>query len=541
MVEFDDRQHRLTLRLLYCGAPGAGLRSNLEQIRRVCGAVGEPAGESEYRPLPALQLCEDRVCLAVEMASAALGDSVSEPVSRALDVADAIVFVADRRRDRLRHNLVAWAALLERLRIAGRRLDDVTLVLQWNRTAEGEQQSVSALEAALQVGGRPAFEADASEGFGVGKCFNEAIRRAANRAWQVLELYRHVDRGAFASAVDGALANISARPRPSTPTPEATEEDPATVEQTELDERDDASSAEADDATPAARTDERAADPAEDKSLEAEEPPCAPDAPKPQAEPSALTTRPWLLWARELLERSQQFEQARRQARQALDQDVDDLRGVLQFLGRFTCLAERHRVEDPELDAALLQAPSILHTLRGWTSKLQTRIERNLQSVATELVELEEPLTEALTLCAGRLRQRGLDARWGALPVVRGSSAAYTVALAELLRFAARHFDGADCLRITCRSSSRGHSLRVEGPFAVDPSAVIDLAPAAETLQSQGARIRVVESSGKVARLYVRIPIRGRRTPVSLVTGREQFATAPVAPAAGDLVSPSAR
>ena len=80
---------------------------------------------------------------------------------------DGIVFVADSQQSKFQENIDMMENLRENLAEYKMSLDDVSLVLQWNKRDLPEIVPVEELEKALNQKGVPSFEAVAVEGTGV--------------------------------------------------------------------------------------------------------------------------------------------------------------------------------------------------------------------------------------------------------------------------------------------------------------------------------------------------------------------------------------
>lgn len=80
---------------------------------------------------------------------------------------DGIIFVADSQTERMEENLESMKNLKKNLEIQGYRLEDVPLVLQYNKRDLPNASSVSELRASLNDLNAPDYEATASAGKGV--------------------------------------------------------------------------------------------------------------------------------------------------------------------------------------------------------------------------------------------------------------------------------------------------------------------------------------------------------------------------------------
>lgn len=84
-----------------------------------------------------------------------------------LDGADGVVFVADSDPRREEANIASMESLVSNVESYGRTMDDLPLVLQWNKRDLPKTLSIKILERTLNPSGRPTVEASALAGMGV--------------------------------------------------------------------------------------------------------------------------------------------------------------------------------------------------------------------------------------------------------------------------------------------------------------------------------------------------------------------------------------
>ena len=89
---------------------------------------------------------------------------------------DAVIFVADSGQGKMEENLESLENLRENLREYGLSLDEMPWVIQYNKRDLPNAYSKEELEAALNPGGVPSFEAVATTGDGVFECFRGTAR-----------------------------------------------------------------------------------------------------------------------------------------------------------------------------------------------------------------------------------------------------------------------------------------------------------------------------------------------------------------------------
>ena len=80
---------------------------------------------------------------------------------------DGIVFVVDSQLDRMDANLESFENLKENLKLVGKSLDDIPVILQYNKRDLPFLASVAQLQSEFNVANKPFFEAVAHRGDGV--------------------------------------------------------------------------------------------------------------------------------------------------------------------------------------------------------------------------------------------------------------------------------------------------------------------------------------------------------------------------------------
>jgi signal recognition particle receptor subunit beta len=175
MPAVQPDQKTVTFKIVYCGTPLSGKTTNLRTIHSRL----DPAGRGD---LVALSTHRDRTLffdfLALETA-AIPGYQISfhlytvpgqivynATMQLVLHQADGVVFVADSQLDRQRENLQAMQNLEANLRLNGRSIDSIPLVLQYNKRDLTNLAPVEYMEFLLNQRAQrcPSFSADASRG-----------------------------------------------------------------------------------------------------------------------------------------------------------------------------------------------------------------------------------------------------------------------------------------------------------------------------------------------------------------------------------------
>ncbi len=163
-------------RIVYWGVHGAGKRTNL----RVIHAKLRPDHRGELRDVPTrldpttsyallpIELGEvGGVRTRIQVLTAPAGAEQAPTRKQLLDRADGVVFVADAQRERLGENLACFEELRTALSAYGRALEQVPLVIQYNKRDLSDPYVLEELHRKLGMRGVAAFEAVAREGTAV--------------------------------------------------------------------------------------------------------------------------------------------------------------------------------------------------------------------------------------------------------------------------------------------------------------------------------------------------------------------------------------
>jgi len=94
---------------------------------------------------------------------------------------DGVVFVADAQRDRIGDNERSLAELADTLQRQGRSLDDIPLVLQYNKVDLATALTTAQLDARYNARGIPAIVASALTGHGVAETLQTIVRGVVER------------------------------------------------------------------------------------------------------------------------------------------------------------------------------------------------------------------------------------------------------------------------------------------------------------------------------------------------------------------------
>ncbi len=197
-------------RIVYWGADGAGKRTNL----RVIHAKLRPDHRGELRWLPTrLDPSVTYATLPIELGEVggvrtriqivAVPGEPDQVATRKqlLDRTDGVVLVLDARREKLDENLASFDELKSALAAYGRRLDEMPLVVQYNKRDLADPYALEDLHRKLAMRGVAAFEAVAKDGTGVLQTLTTISKR----------VIRHLrDRAADPAAAPAAAKPASA-------------------------------------------------------------------------------------------------------------------------------------------------------------------------------------------------------------------------------------------------------------------------------------------------------------------------------------------
>ncbi|MCZ7584983.1 MAG: GTPase domain-containing protein [Deltaproteobacteria bacterium] len=185
-MAFVNRKTReLNAKIVYVGAPGAGKTQNLRTIAKRTEekhkgefvALGQGSGKTNYFEFIPIFIGRVRG-FHMRLHLYALPGRSGYAASRRMIMkgADAVVFVADSDPAHLQDNL-EWLKTL-RAELGGA---DVPVVFQFNKRDLHNAISSEQLKGMLGVNGHPAFEAVATQGYGVLDTLKAAARTVLDR------------------------------------------------------------------------------------------------------------------------------------------------------------------------------------------------------------------------------------------------------------------------------------------------------------------------------------------------------------------------
>lgn len=230
MVQINFAQKSVTVKIVYYGPGMSGKTTNLE-------IVHQRAPEPNKGDLTSISTDGDRTLffdfMPLDLGTVAgmrtqfqiytVPGQVYYNSTRKLVLqgVDGVIFIADSSASMLQENLESLANLQENLREYGKDIDEIPMVIQYNKRDLPDAMSVEKLEQHLNQRGAPSFEAIASSGQGVFPTLKALAARVLDSI--------HEQTGASTGARPAAAAPSQApamTPPISTPAPSASSEVP---------------------------------------------------------------------------------------------------------------------------------------------------------------------------------------------------------------------------------------------------------------------------------------------------------------------------
>lgn len=176
MAKVSSEGAEVNARIVYWGIEGAGKRTSLANVATKLrpdhrGSMQEtptrfdPSVSYTVMPIELGEIAGLRT--RIEMV-AVPGEPEHAPTRKQLlDQVDGVVFVADSRRERLEENVASFEELRKSLADYARPIDEMPLVIQYNKRDLADPYDIEELHRRLEVGNAAAFEAVATEGTGL--------------------------------------------------------------------------------------------------------------------------------------------------------------------------------------------------------------------------------------------------------------------------------------------------------------------------------------------------------------------------------------
>lgn len=212
MIEFDEVQKKLVLKLVYYGPALSGKTSNLLCLHDILQQDGR--GE-----LMMLDTTDDRTIyfdllpffyeapsgLKIKLKVYTVPGQVRHDTTRkaVLQRADGVVFVADSRISQQAVNAESFANLEQNLALVGLDIEKLPLVIQFNKRDLPELVTEEELRTTWEPTGLPVLMASALQGWGVLETFQAAVEGLFDSLDQKLQLLRRfqVNKEGFVQAL----------------------------------------------------------------------------------------------------------------------------------------------------------------------------------------------------------------------------------------------------------------------------------------------------------------------------------------------------
>ena len=163
-------------RIVFWGMPGAGKSTNLATIHsklrpdhrgrlETIPTRLDPTVGYEVLPIELGEIAGVRT--RIHVVAVPGGAEHASTRKQLLDEVDGVVLVVDSRRDCIDDNLASFEELRAALTAYGKRLDELPLVIQYNKQDLSDPFAMEELHRKLEVKGAAVFESVASEGTGV--------------------------------------------------------------------------------------------------------------------------------------------------------------------------------------------------------------------------------------------------------------------------------------------------------------------------------------------------------------------------------------
>jgi hypothetical protein len=220
MAEVHAERGEVNARIVYWGPEGSGKTTNVRAIHR--SLKPDHRGRLAHVPTP-LDPTQSYEMLPIELGEmgglrtrlqiiAVPGAPEQAPTRKQLlDRVDGVVFVVDAQRERIDDDIASFEELRRALSAYGRSLEDVPLVIQYNKRDRADAYALEELHRKLAVEGAAAFEAVATEAVGVLQTLTTISKR----------VIRHLRDQPAAGQPEAPAAPSPARAVPAAPRPSA--------------------------------------------------------------------------------------------------------------------------------------------------------------------------------------------------------------------------------------------------------------------------------------------------------------------------------
>jgi signal recognition particle receptor subunit beta len=176
MAKVSAESAEVNARIVYWGVEGAGKRTSLQNVatklrpdhRGEMRSVPTPLDPSVSFTVLPIELGDiGGVRTRIEMVATPGGPEQAPTRKQLLDQVDGIVFVVDSQRERVEENVASLEELRKALADYARSIEQVPLVVQYNKRDLTDPYGLEELHRRLSLGDATVFEAVATEGSGL--------------------------------------------------------------------------------------------------------------------------------------------------------------------------------------------------------------------------------------------------------------------------------------------------------------------------------------------------------------------------------------
>jgi signal recognition particle receptor subunit beta len=228
MARVSPEAAEVNARIVYWGIAGAGKRTSLANVAtklradhrgemREVPTRFDPSVTFSVLPIELGEIAGMRT--RIEMV-AVPGEPEQAPTRKLLlDEVDGVVFVVDSQRERMDENVASFEELVKALGDYARRIEDMPLVVQYNKRDLTDPYAIEELHRRLGVGNAAAFEAVATNGTGL----LQTLSTISKKVIRTLRGQSFEDGAAPAAAASQPATRVAAPPAPlaSAPAPAA--------------------------------------------------------------------------------------------------------------------------------------------------------------------------------------------------------------------------------------------------------------------------------------------------------------------------------
>lgn len=202
MIEYDEQENRMVLKIVYYGPAMSGKTTNLLRLHDLISREGR--GELMvldtkddrtiyFDLLPFFLVAPDGLKIKVKVYTVP-GQVCHDATRKAvLARADGVAFIADSRQAEASNNAESFENLEKNMAFVGLDIEKVPLVIQFNKRDLNDIETEDRIRGAWSHTGIPVFMASALDGWGVLDTFrslSERVYDAINERYRLADLHR---------------------------------------------------------------------------------------------------------------------------------------------------------------------------------------------------------------------------------------------------------------------------------------------------------------------------------------------------------------